>query len=423
MLATYLGTLRQINRNVRLFLVSTALLGFTVSGGIYPVLFNLYLLRLGYGVDFIGLFNGTGGLSFALFSLPAGVMCRRWGNRRMLIWGLALIAVSSGALPLAEFAPAAWQKAALLSTRVPTALGFALYIVSATPFLMSSTTRQERTHAFSLQTAFWPLAGFGGSLVAGFLPGFFAALTGTSLDSPAAFRYPLLLGSALLIPGVLALMATRETDEEHPPEKTCDAGPAPLGPIAFIALVLLLQTACMGVVHTFFNVYLEVDLEVSTVLIGTLFAAGQLMGGVAALATPLLSARWGHARIVVWGSLGTALNLLPLVLFAHWGAAGIGFMGVSALTSLRVPALMVYQQEMVPRRWWALMSGAANMASGLSYSGATLSGGYLIPLLGFPGLCLMANGLMLVGTLIFWAYFRIPRGEYASPAATSPPDG
>ena len=139
MLATYLGTLRQINRNVRLFLVSIALLGFTVSGGIYPVLFNLYLLRLGYGVDFIGLFNGTGGLSFALFSLPAGVMCRRWGNRRMLIWGLALIAVSSGALPLAEFAPAAWQKAALLSTRVPTAPGFALYIVSATPFLMSST--------------------------------------------------------------------------------------------------------------------------------------------------------------------------------------------------------------------------------------------------------------------------------------------
>ena len=76
---------------------------------------------------------------------------------------------------------------------------------------------------------------------------------------------------------------------------------------------------------------------------------------------------------------------------------------------------MVYQQEMVLRRWWALMSGVANMAAGMSYSLANLSGGYSIPDLGFPGLCLLANGLMVVGTLIFWAYFRVPRGEYANP--------
>lgn len=421
MLTTYLGALRQINRNVRLFLISVALLGFTVSGGIYPVLFNLYLLRLGYGLDFVGLFNATGALTFALCSLPVGMLCRRWGSRPMLILGLTLIVVSNVVLPLVEFAPTAWRTATLMCTRVPNALGFALYIVNANPFLMNSTTRQERTHVFSLQIALWPLAGFAGSLVGGFLPGFFAALLGLSLDSSAAFRYPLLLGATLLVPGILALVATRETEEEHPRETTNDTSPLPLGPIIFIALVLLLQTACMGGVQTFFNVYLERDLQVSTVLIGTLFAAGQLVGGVAALTTPLLSARWGHTRIIIWGSVGTGFSLLPLILIGHWAAAGIGFVGVSALASLRVPALLVYQQEMMPRRWRAVMSGAANMASGLSFSATTLSGGYIIPALGYPSLCLMVTGLMMVGTLVFWAYFRTPRGEYARDSAIGPP--
>ena len=51
MLTLYLSTLRRANRNVRLYLLSVALLGFTTSGGIQPVLLNLYLLRLGHGLS------------------------------------------------------------------------------------------------------------------------------------------------------------------------------------------------------------------------------------------------------------------------------------------------------------------------------------------------------------------------------------
>ena len=164
------------------------------------------------------------------------------------------------------------------------------------------------------------------------------------------------------------MLATRPTDdEEQRPETSGAVRPVPRGPIVFIVLVLLLQTGCLAVVSTLFNVYLEVDLGVSTVLIGALFAAGQLTSGITTLATPLLSARWGHARVIICGSMATSLSLLPL------------------------------------------MSGVANMAAGMSYSLANLSGGYSIPDLGFPGLCLLANGLMVAGTL-FWAYFRVPRG-------------
>ncbi|MCZ6681140.1 MAG: hypothetical protein O7E52_28295 [Candidatus Poribacteria bacterium] len=45
---TYLHAVRRFNRDVRLYLTTAALIGFTVDGGIFSVLFNLYLLRLGY---------------------------------------------------------------------------------------------------------------------------------------------------------------------------------------------------------------------------------------------------------------------------------------------------------------------------------------------------------------------------------------
>ena len=79
---SYLQIVRQFDRNVRLFLLSAALIGFTAAGGIQAVLMNLYLLRLGYGLDFVGQINAIGGLTFALFSLPVAMLCRRWGSHK-----------------------------------------------------------------------------------------------------------------------------------------------------------------------------------------------------------------------------------------------------------------------------------------------------------------------------------------------------
>ena len=45
---SYLKTLKCFNRETWLFLISSALIGFSYIG-IYVMIFNLYLLRLGYG--------------------------------------------------------------------------------------------------------------------------------------------------------------------------------------------------------------------------------------------------------------------------------------------------------------------------------------------------------------------------------------
>ena len=69
---TYVRAVRGFNRDVRLYLAATALLGFAVFGGIYPVLFNIHLLRLGNGTEFIGWANSIVMLTFAMASPIAG---------------------------------------------------------------------------------------------------------------------------------------------------------------------------------------------------------------------------------------------------------------------------------------------------------------------------------------------------------------
>ena len=113
----------------------------------------------------------------------------------------------------------------------------------------------------------------------------------------------------------------------------------------------------LGELNVNFNVYLDARLHVATALIGTLVAAGQLLAVVAALAMPLLAARWGTGRTFVVASAGMALCLLPLALIHHWAAAGFGFMGMIALASITRPAINVYQMETVVEGWRPAMSG------------------------------------------------------------------
>jgi MFS family permease len=407
----YVRILRGFSRDVRLYLFTTALLGFTAFGGIYPVLFNLYLLRLGYGPNFVGLINSVGGLAFAVFSLPAGVVSARWGGRRTMLAGLSLAVLAFAVLPVGEFMPPTLRSAWLPSVYLIRAIGFALYWVNARPFLMSATRVQERSHVYSVQSALFPLTGFAGSLIAGLLPGLFASLLGVSLAHPAPYRYPLWIVAALLLPGLVALGAISEfsTGQERGP-KVQDC-PVPLAPIALLSLCLLLQAACQGALMSFFNVYLDAERHVTTGVIGVISAASQLVSALAALSMPALAGRWGNGRVFMWGSIGAALCVLPLALVPHWAAAGLGYLGAMALNGLAFPAMNLYQMELVAVQWRTAMSGTTAMANGLSYSATSFFGGQAIQSWGYGPFFLSGGALTLAGALLFRAAFGAAGGE------------
>ena len=408
---TYLHILRDFNRDVRLYLITTMLIGLTVDGGVYTVLFNLYLLRLGYGPEFVGLVNGAGMLVFALCCLPAGTLSGRWGNRRMMIAGLSLLLIGCGLLPFAEIHTGNWRAGWLFITWCFAFIGFAVYFVNTAPFAMKVAHQSERNHVFSVQAALWSLAGFAGSLVGGFLPGIFAIYLGVSLDQPAPYRYSLLAAGLLLIPSVLAIAATREGNTQPIKERQAKGEPSPLRLIAFLTLIRLLVVTGVGTLFTFFNVYMDAGLHISTVHIGVLSAIGRLLSIPTALIVPLLTRRWGNGHTAAWASLGTAIAMLPLILISHWSAAGLGFIGVLALTSIRYPAFLVYTMEVVPPARRGTMSGAGEMASGLSFSAMALGGGYIIKAFGYRSFFLTGASLTVIGTLSFLIYLRLQRRQ------------
>lgn len=432
MVTSYLQMLHLFGRDVRLFLVSAALVGLAWDG-VRVVLFNLYLLRLGYGPEFVGLVNAAGALAFALLSLPAGALGKRWGSRSMLITGAGLLTAGFCLLPFAEFfagTPRTWW---LLTTTILTHLGFSLYLVNGLPFLMGATSPEERNHVFSVHIALIPLAAFAGSLVAGALPGVFAALLGTSLEGAAPYRYPLWLAALVLIPGVLALLPTRSVDSpptQAPAASGSEPRPnrVPYGLLIAIALIMALRFGGRGTVTTFFTVYLDEGLGTSTALIGALSAIAQLLSVPAALAAPLLIARWGHPRPIFWGTMGMALCTLPLALIPHWAAAGFGFIASAVLFSITIGPIRVFSQELVTPDWRATMASAFMMGAGLAFSGMSLLGGYAITALGYRPLFFVGTVLAIAGALLFWFCFRVPRGELArrpspeiSPASTTKP--
>src|SRR5205085_10213785 len=135
LLVEYLRQFGRFQRNAQLYLINNALSG--VTTGIILVLYNLYLLSLGYGADFIGLvlFVGTIGAGIAIF--PAGLCIDRFSNKAILIWSNLLIAAAAAGQILLR------QPLPLLVSGFVAGIAFAFILVINAPFLTKNSTPDE----------------------------------------------------------------------------------------------------------------------------------------------------------------------------------------------------------------------------------------------------------------------------------------
>lgn len=412
----YFHTIRLFRRDARLAFATGALLWFSVFG-VYSVLFNLYVLRLGFGPEFVGLVNAGGLLSGALFSLPAGELGRRWGSRKAMIAGLVLAVIGHGLVPLAGALPEAVRPVWVLVTYFAGCLGaLAVYMVNVTPYLMGVTAPHQHNHAFSLLSAIPTAAAFLGALAGGLLPGLFASLTSSTQDSPGPYGLSLLLAALLLIPAVIAAARAGDpvVDTHADVERPGSASPAaPFALMATLAALLFVRACGQGTTRVFFNVYLDDGLGTPTALIGTLSAISQLVAIPAALMVPFFAGRWGNARTYVVTVLGMAASLLPLALWPRWEAAALGYLGSTVFFAIASPAITVFSQSLVPPRWRPTMEGTVMMSVNLGRAAMAFGGGYIVASSGYSTLFLVGAVFMVAGATLFWAYFRRPRGELA----------
>jgi MFS family permease len=432
MLTSLRATLRLFSPNVRLFLFSAFLVGFGFDGGIFSVLFNLYLLRLGYGPEAVGAINSAGLFAFALFSLPAALFGNWWGVRRMILVGLGVLLLGAGLLPLAEMLGemlgGGWQQVGLTGAYIVVFLGMSLYFVNSAPFMMASTAPANRDHLFSMQTGLMATAAFAGSLVGGALPALFAPMLGTTLDSPVPYRLPLLLAGLLIVPAILVLrraenVAADDNEEEvadKDPRAPAPAGkePLPIGLFLLLLVVRILQVAGVATVFVFFNVYLDTHLHTATSTIGLISAAGRLIAVPVALLTPVFTRRFGNLNVVVWSCVIVTLGYLPMAFLPTVGAAAVGYIAIVGLSAMRYPATMNFSMRIVAPRQRGTLTGAGEMAAGIAFTSLALGGGYMITRLGYESLFLLTGALNIAGAVIFWWFFRDFRRKKSERTAT-----
>lgn len=424
MFGMFSGGLGRVSKNVRHYLLATALIGFALDGGVFSVLFNLYLLRLDFGPAFIGQVNSMGLLAFALSSFPAGALGTRLGTRRMMLLGLTMMAGSGLSVPLAPLFGPAMVAPLLVLGYVTMFMGVALYFVNSVPFVMDISEVGERSHAFSIQTALLALAAFCGALIGGNLPQLFAWLLGMPDDAAIAYGLGLGIAALLMTPSIWVIARLPQPNGQA--DEPDDEAPVPqvhrrwrwTSPVVItlflLSTVRFFQVSGIATVFTFFNVYMDSALSVPTAIIGLVAALGRLLGVPAALLTPMLVARWGAPRTVMLASTVSTLGMVILATSHHWSGAGLGYIGVAAFASMRYPAFMLYSMTLVPPRWRGTLAGAGETAGGLSFAGMALVGGYLIGERGFLSLFLLGGALTLIGTVLFLFWFVLPQPKRAT---------
>ena len=288
--------LREFNRNVRLFF----LYGISINAGmaLFSLLYNLYLLRLGYQEDFIGQVAGMAPLATGLLALPAGMLSDRFGRKAFLVGSSLLLTVSQLGLCFAG-APGA-----LLAFSFVGGLGSACIWVNHVPFLSDNAHPSRRAEALVIWTALQVVIRMMLSMAGGIMPGALAWFLGSSTEMPEPFRYSLLLGAFFSLAAALPLLAVAgRTAPPLPaqvrPEEPDAEGDPPWRVYTAIASLSASRGFSMGLTYPFFNVFFEEELQVGPAAIGAIFFLSQLVSLPVTFGAPSLVRRLGATAAIL----------------------------------------------------------------------------------------------------------------------------
>ena len=312
---TVAPTRRQVNRVMGIYVCYQFLSNFGL--GVFTLLFNLYLRKLGLREDFIGLFNALSTLTWAAGALIVGPLSRRIGARAILMSGVYLFTIV-GALQVMTTAPLALLGVAF-------ALGFAnaAMMVPSTPYVFTLIPPERRTQAQAFVFSAIALSTAAGAFMGGALP---ALLGGDSIRN---FRITMAVSIALTLCSIVPLTILRTAREQ--PDAPNRGARTPFSHVerkqcrrdnTAFALVGGFMALGTGMLIPFYNVYLS-SLGASPGAVGTLFSISSLVGGVASLSAPLIARRLPPLpAVAVLRSIS-----VPMALVIGLGFSGLPFAG------------------------------------------------------------------------------------------------
>ena len=257
--------------------ISPAFVLITLNVGIYGVIFNLYILSLGFGEDFLGLILSISSVSIGIFAIPAAFVCDRLGRKRTLLSSSLLLAFSL----LILYNSTSWWL--LIAFSIAYGGAMTLSLVTGATFLVENSAPYERMHLFSMYSIIYSVATLTGNLAGGYFPDVLAEVMA---DLPSnllvleasrctEYRLTLYLSLAAVIFSLIPLVHIKETIV---PEGCGISGAFKLYRSTFkshwvrrMLIFYCLLGAGWGTALPYFNVFLDVVHKASTTEIGLIF--------------------------------------------------------------------------------------------------------------------------------------------------------
>ncbi|MGH9665482.1 MAG: MFS transporter, partial [Bryobacteraceae bacterium] len=323
-----------LDRNYWLFLAAAGLFDFGLF--VFFLLYNLYLLQIGFKESFVGLMAGAMTAGGVAGSIPAALALQRYGLRRTLLVCFSLAAGVSGLRACVASAPV------LLSLAFVGGAVTAIWAVAISPAVAQLTNEKNRTLGFSLVFSSGIGIGVLGGLAGGSLPGLLSRLHAASPGIPA-YRLSLLSGCVIVL---LALwpLSRAGLGAAPPPERKLYR-PSPV--VTRFLVAIAVWGFGTGAFNPFFNVFFA-RRHVPVDRIGLIFSTAQLTQVAAVLLAPLVFRRLGLARGVSGMQFATALALVSLAAAAGPMWAGVAYTAYMASQYMSEPGLYAFLMDAVP---------------------------------------------------------------------------
>src|SRR6266513_1875812 len=459
----YIQRFKHFQRNARLFLISNVLSG--VTAGILLVLYNLYLISLGYHADFVGvvLFVGTIGAGLAIF--PAGACIDRFSGKIILIFSSTLIGIAGAGQILFR------QPLPLLISSFIVGVGLAFLLVITAPFLTLNSTPEERPHLFSMNISLSLITLVLGEVIGGVLPIWFQSIPW--LMAPLPYRVSSLLAIqldarsyqlALLFAGVIALpsfIPLFMMSNVRPPRRIRQSSPLPWSPkntvnetpeysrgalsrshlpaffshiisliniflhsaFFFLVLVYMLTGFGAGLFIPYFNIYFVQHLNASPALFGLIDGAANAITALLTLTAPRLAKRFGKINAITLTRLASIPLLLIIGLTSILPLAAFFYLFRQGSMDMSAGILQVFSMESVTEKHRGLANSSYQAAYQVPWAAAAPIGGLIIVHFGYTPIFLIGAFFYLLTIIILWARFgtrKLARSDEAAQTQAVP---
>jgi MFS family permease len=383
-----------------MYLIHTIVFGAAL--GVRRLLFNFFVLSLGYDEALLGSLITVNNLTALISALPMGYLADRLGRKKSLIGSAVLVSISIVVMVIFPSASMFYV------TNFIMGLGMSLSSVTMGPFLMENSGEKERTYLFSFSSGLNTAAGFVGNWVGGYLPGWMGAYLLVDALSAKAYGSAMIVIAMISVVGIIPLIFFKPQKLE-PGERSSIAT---LGYIkehtdqfSKLVIPMLITSIGAGLIMPFMNVFFRNVHAQSDSQIGVLFAWGSLAMGIGLLIAPVLADRFGKIQIVVI-TQAMSIPFLFLLGFSPWyWLSAFAYFFRLALMNMSGPVYQTFVMEEVEPKARATVASLVSMASSFGWAFSPMISGWIQVKYGFQPAFGLTLIIYVVSIYFYWKFF------------------